>query len=90
EALTSEIPFANKSNESILLHVVMKKKTPQRPKNIIPETSIYGNILWAILMSCWSYNPKRRPSAESIWEAMKPLTPEKLKEIEDEPEKDED
>ncbi|CUA78041.1 hypothetical protein RSOLAG22IIIB_13012 [Rhizoctonia solani] len=66
ETLTSEIPFANKSDQTLLMHVFIKKKTPPRPKNIIPERSICGNILWAILTSCWSYDPELRPSAEIV------------------------
>ncbi|EUC62835.1 kinase domain protein, partial [Rhizoctonia solani AG-3 Rhs1AP] len=86
ETFTSEIPFPKKNDQSLLMHVVVNKKTPPRPKQFIPERSTCGNILWAILTSCWSYDPELRPDAETV----KQLTPEKLKEIEEkEPEADE-
>ncbi|KDN33182.1 hypothetical protein RSAG8_13729, partial [Rhizoctonia solani AG-8 WAC10335] len=90
ETFTSEIPFPKKKDHSLMLHVVINKKTPPRPKEVIPERSICGNILWAILTSCWSYDPELRPDAETILHLMKPLTPEKLKELEERgPEQDE-
>ncbi|KAJ1304116.1 hypothetical protein OPQ81_008518 [Rhizoctonia solani] len=89
EAFTGMVPFANKSDQALYIQVGVKRQTPQRPQDIIPETSIHGNVLWAILLSCWSFNPKRRPSAKWVWDSMKLITPDNLKEIEDEPEEDE-
>ncbi|KAH7325156.1 kinase-like domain-containing protein [Rhizoctonia solani] len=90
EALTAEIPYPNKKDQAVLTMVLNKKKAPARPKKIIPETSIYGNTLWGILKSCWSHNPKSRPSIKVVCHVMTPLTPEMLQEIEDEDETDED
>ncbi|CAE6465290.1 unnamed protein product [Rhizoctonia solani] len=90
EALTANIPYPEKNDQVVLTTVLFKKKGPARPKKIIPETSIYGNILWANLRSCWSHNPQRRPGIKVVWDAMMHLTPEMLQEIEDEAETDED
>ncbi|KEP45504.1 tyrosine kinase catalytic domain protein, partial [Rhizoctonia solani 123E] len=68
ETFTSEIPFPDKTDRSILVHVLLQKKIPSRPEQIIPTKSIDGNKLWAILTQCWSYDPKIRPSARAVWD----------------------
>ncbi|CAE6486939.1 unnamed protein product [Rhizoctonia solani] len=69
EAFTTEVPFSGWPEISLYQHIVGRKKKPSRPGSIIPQKSILGNVLWAILMSCWSYNPARRPTARTIHEA---------------------
>ncbi|KDN38528.1 hypothetical protein RSAG8_09417, partial [Rhizoctonia solani AG-8 WAC10335] len=86
EALTSQVPFADKSERSLLTYIVLHKKLPTRPEKVIPTRSIDGDKLWAILIKCWSYDPKDRPDARAVWDAMKPITAENLKEIEGEDE----
>lgn len=86
ETFTSKVPFATKTDPAVLAAVAIKRETPPRPRIIIPESSISGNILWALLMSCWAYNPKRRPNASTVWDTMKTLTAENLMVIEDESE----
>ncbi|KAF8668356.1 Protein tyrosine kinase [Rhizoctonia solani] len=66
EAFTTEVPFSGRPDISLYRHIVDRKKTPSRPGSIIPERSILGNVLWAILMSCWSHNPAGRPTAQDI------------------------
>ncbi|CAE6412756.1 unnamed protein product [Rhizoctonia solani] len=86
ETLTASIPFSGKAEQSLYIHVVIKKQTPLRPTAIIPEKSIYGNVLWALLMSCWVNNSKCCPDSATVWNVMKPLTAEKLVEIPDDAE----
>ncbi|KDN36623.1 hypothetical protein RSAG8_10726, partial [Rhizoctonia solani AG-8 WAC10335] len=73
EAFTSQIPFASQSDISLLVHIVVEKKTPTRPEKVIPTRSIDGDQLWAILTKCWSYDPEDRPDARAVWDAMKPI-----------------
>ncbi|KAH7325180.1 kinase-like domain-containing protein [Rhizoctonia solani] len=89
ETFTSAIPFAGRTEQSLYGHVVFLKNTPTRPEEIIPQKSLHGDTLWTILTNCWSYDPKARPSARAVWEDMKPITPDTLKEIDDR-ERDED
>ncbi|ELU42428.1 protein tyrosine kinase domain-containing protein [Rhizoctonia solani AG-1 IA] len=86
-AFTTEVPFSGRSEISLYRHIVDRKKTPSRPGSIIPERSVLGNVLWALLMSCWSYNPAGRPTAQ--YGQVLPLSDELLKEIAQEPD-DED
>ncbi|EUC67720.1 tyrosine kinase catalytic domain protein, partial [Rhizoctonia solani AG-3 Rhs1AP] len=83
ETFTSEIPFPDKADRSVLVHVLLQKKIPTRPEKFIPTKSIDGNKLWAILTKCWSYDPKSRPSARAVWHEMESITSINLKEIED-------
>ncbi|CAE6500727.1 unnamed protein product [Rhizoctonia solani] len=82
EAFTSNVPFADKSDLSVLSRLSTRTLIPTRPE-VIPKRSIYGDKLWAILMKCWSYDPQDRPTVGAVWDVVKPLSPEKLKEIED-------
>ncbi|KAG8705876.1 hypothetical protein FRC11_008723, partial [Ceratobasidium sp. 423] len=88
ETFTSKVPFADKSEQSLPVHIAVHKKTPTRPETIIPSRSIHGNTLWDILTRCWALDPKDRPSARVVWDEMKPITTETLKELEVEPERD--
>ncbi|KAG8729121.1 hypothetical protein FRC11_009472, partial [Ceratobasidium sp. 423] len=68
EAFTSNIPFADKSDLSVLALITARTLIPTRPEDIIPKRSIYGDNLWAILMKCWSYDPQDRPTARAVWD----------------------
>ncbi|KAG8686337.1 hypothetical protein FRC11_009106, partial [Ceratobasidium sp. 423] len=88
ETFTSEVPFADQSDQSLLAHIVLEKRTPARPETIIPSQSTSGNKLWDILTRCWALDPEDRPSAQAVWDEMKAITTEALKELEVEPERD--
>ncbi|ELU41237.1 Pkinase domain-containing protein [Rhizoctonia solani AG-1 IA] len=81
ETFTSQIPFPDKSEQAVLTHVMIYKKTPTRPEKIISGWSVYDH-LWAILMKCWSFDPKNRPDAREVWDVfqVKATTPEELQE----------
>ncbi|CAE6424693.1 unnamed protein product [Rhizoctonia solani] len=79
EALTSQVPFADKKDISLPLLITSHKLLPMRPEETIPKGSTHGDTLWAILTSCWSYDPQDRPSARVVWEDMKPIKAETLK-----------
>ncbi|CAE6427540.1 unnamed protein product [Rhizoctonia solani] len=90
ETFTSEVPFADESEQSLLVHILSRKKIPTRPGTIIPSRSINGNALWDILTRCWALDPKDRPSAGVVWHEIKSITPETLKALEVESERDVD
>ncbi|CAE6460784.1 unnamed protein product [Rhizoctonia solani] len=82
EAFTSEIPFAYKTEKSLLAHILFHKEMPTRPEKVIPSRSIDGDKLWSLLTDCWSYNPEDRPSADAFWNNIRLITSDNLKEIE--------
>ncbi|KEP45995.1 tyrosine kinase catalytic domain protein, partial [Rhizoctonia solani 123E] len=67
ETFTSEIPFADKTDRWLLVHI-FHRKIPSRPEKVIPTRSIDGDKLWDILTKCWSYDPKDRPNAIEVWD----------------------
>ncbi|CUA68358.1 Leucine-rich repeat receptor-like protein kinase PXC2 [Rhizoctonia solani] len=84
ETFTSQIPFVGQHDHSLVLYVAIKKNIPIRPEGTIPTNTVKGDKLWAILTSCWSYDPKDRPTADTVWNkasSMKEITAEDLKEI---------
>lgn len=85
ETITGQVPFSNLKEINISRTVVDKKETPKRPEDQIPTRSICGNLLWALLMSCWAYEPGLRPSAAQVRDHMKLFSPETLMPIEAEP-----
>jgi hypothetical protein len=46
--------------------VAVRKESPLRPKNLLLSDSVQGDMLWALLMSCWSYQMKDRPKAAKV------------------------
>ncbi|CAE6537263.1 unnamed protein product [Rhizoctonia solani] len=82
EAFTSEVPFADKTEKSLLAHILFHKKAPTRPNKVIPTKSIDGDKLWAVLTKCWTFDHENRPSAEAVWNDMKPIMSKNLMEME--------
>ncbi|KAJ1302889.1 hypothetical protein OPQ81_003188 [Rhizoctonia solani] len=83
EVFTSEVPFADKAETSALIQVLILKNIPRRPEKAMPKSSVYGDKLWDILTQCWAHDPEQRPSVEVVWDVLKPLTPDKLEEIQE-------
>ncbi|CAE7202651.1 unnamed protein product [Rhizoctonia solani] len=71
EAFTSQVPFADLTDNLLVMHVAVSRNIPTRPKTI-PMNSIDGDRVWEILKKCWSYNPRNRPSAEAVQSEIDP------------------
>ncbi|CUA71460.1 Putative serine/threonine-protein kinase/receptor R831 [Rhizoctonia solani] len=74
ETFTSAAPFAGKRDHSLFKYIVLDRKTPTRPEQF-PSGSVDGDNLWIILMKCWSYDPKDRPTARFVRDRVKAITP---------------
>ncbi|KAG8713221.1 hypothetical protein FRC09_018962 [Ceratobasidium sp. 395] len=48
--------------------VVFDKKLPKRPEERIPSNTARGDALWLLLVSCWEYEPEKRPAARNVAE----------------------
>ncbi|KAG8706665.1 hypothetical protein FRC11_008046, partial [Ceratobasidium sp. 423] len=66
EVLTGKVPYANVHELALIVHIVVKSSMPIRPLEVIPRNSVFGNILWAILTSCWTHNTNQRPTADDV------------------------
>ncbi|KAF8608901.1 kinase-like protein [Ceratobasidium sp. AG-I] len=66
ETITNQVPYAEKTEQGVMF-CVWQRKLPDRPK----EIDEYSDTLWPLLTSCWSDDPKQRPSAAQVAETMK-------------------
>ncbi|KAH7325168.1 kinase-like domain-containing protein, partial [Rhizoctonia solani] len=66
ETFTGKSPYSNLSDPSVLVTVIHKKKFPARPEKEIPVESLYGDLLWTLLTSCWSHNPNMRQTVRAV------------------------
>jgi hypothetical protein len=65
ETFTGQIPFADKADPAVVGGVMYRRLIPSRPGSI-PEASERGDELWELLVSCWSFEPEHRPSAQHV------------------------
>ncbi|KAG8788164.1 hypothetical protein FRC12_014859 [Ceratobasidium sp. 428] len=66
EAITGDIPWTGKSERAVMFAITIKRTCPERPEIYIPSTSEQGDSLWALLKSCWEFEPEERPSAAKV------------------------
>ncbi|KAG8724809.1 hypothetical protein FRC09_013770, partial [Ceratobasidium sp. 395] len=65
ETITGKVPYAGKSEHSVL-SCVLQNRAPQRPDEISIMEGKDGEQMWSLLTSCWVNDPKRRPSAARV------------------------
>ncbi|KAG8708617.1 hypothetical protein FRC09_001132 [Ceratobasidium sp. 395] len=57
---------------------ILMRELPKRPESTIPTNSNQGNELWSLLEKCWNRDPKERPRAPFVVEAIGEIKPEGL------------
>ncbi|KAG8731162.1 hypothetical protein FRC11_004845 [Ceratobasidium sp. 423] len=69
--MTGQTPFANKWEASVIIEVVYKKGQPSQPDF---GDSLQGDgakvKMWDLLKWCFAYEPKDRPKAGQVKEAL--------------------
>ncbi|CAE6449214.1 unnamed protein product [Rhizoctonia solani] len=71
ETMTGEVPYYETVNESALVLKIARQESPMRPAGKIPPKDAKADMLWSLLTSCWSYDPKNRPTATEVGKAMR-------------------
>ncbi|KAF8593909.1 kinase-like protein [Ceratobasidium sp. AG-I] len=66
ETVTGQVPYAGKTDHAVYFAVAVKKEPPVRPEEYIPSNNLRGEALWSLLLNCWAYEPKDRPSAATV------------------------
>ncbi|KAH7338207.1 kinase-like domain-containing protein [Rhizoctonia solani] len=69
EILTRAIPY-NELSDTMAMISALNGVAPLRPEVHIPIRSHQGDLLWALLLSCWVHNPRDRPKALHIRDTM--------------------
>ncbi|QRW06170.1 Tyrosine kinase family catalytic domain protein [Ceratobasidium sp. AG-Ba] len=78
EILTGKVPWIGKSDLTIM-YSVMHKTLPERPMEVMPSDSRKGDMLWALLTSCWEFDAEKRPNAETVRSQMKDVPSSELR-----------
>ncbi|CUA68849.1 protein tyrosine kinase, putative [Rhizoctonia solani] len=69
--VTGQVPFADKREVSVIIEVVFKKGKPSQPDF---DDNLWGDVakirMWDLLRWCFAYEPKDRPKASQIKEAL--------------------
>ncbi|KAG8794232.1 hypothetical protein FRC12_000084 [Ceratobasidium sp. 428] len=74
EVFTGKEPYHSVKRDSAIVKAVSTdKKIPDRPPEI-PEGTLWGDILWEILVNCWAHTPSERPTAASIHRSLKKIS----------------
>ncbi|KDN45803.1 hypothetical protein RSAG8_04636, partial [Rhizoctonia solani AG-8 WAC10335] len=74
EVLAGVLPYEGKLTFAIMNLVVNKRQPPERPQAIAAGRED-GDKLWNLLLRCWSFEPKARPSASKVADIIKTVTP---------------
>ncbi|QRV92063.1 Tyrosine kinase family catalytic domain protein [Ceratobasidium sp. AG-Ba] len=78
EILTGKVPWIGKTDLAIM-YSVMHKTLPERPMEVMPIDSRKGDMLWALLTSCWEFDAEKRPNAQTVKSQMKDLPSSELR-----------
>ncbi|KAG8724060.1 hypothetical protein FRC09_000603 [Ceratobasidium sp. 395] len=64
EIVTGGVPFKGMSDIGVVREVAIRRGIPKRPYEKIHGEG--GDILWEILLGCWTFDPNRRTTASQI------------------------
>ncbi|KDN36274.1 hypothetical protein RSAG8_10962, partial [Rhizoctonia solani AG-8 WAC10335] len=79
EIITGKQPYDHIARELAVFGEILKGKLPPRPFHYIPTNSKNGEALWSLLLSCWRFNPKERPTAGEVEKSLSCIAMEGLK-----------
>ncbi|KAG8792909.1 hypothetical protein FRC12_004495 [Ceratobasidium sp. 428] len=74
EIVTGGVPFKGMSDIGVVREVAIRRGIPKRPYEKIHGEG--GDILWEILLGCWTFDPNRRTTASQIVVSLKNITEE--------------
>ncbi|QRV81482.1 cytoplasmic tyrosine-protein kinase BMX [Ceratobasidium sp. AG-Ba] len=78
ETITGNAPWSGKTEQAVMVSVLIKKTHPARPEVFIPRNSNQGDILWATLKQCWLFIPTTRYSARKVTDNIQNISPKGL------------
>ncbi|KAG8690387.1 hypothetical protein FRC11_011965 [Ceratobasidium sp. 423] len=81
EIITGKQPYDHITRELAVFGEILKGKTPPRPVHYIPTDSRDGNDVWNLLLACWKFDPKERPTASDVEKTLSGFTMEGLKDL---------
>ncbi|CAE6537319.1 unnamed protein product [Rhizoctonia solani] len=72
EIFSGSIPYRDVHLSFALLNRIMNGTPPNRPEELAKDDT-RADVLWPLLLKCWSYDPSKRPAASDVLEVMNVL-----------------
>ncbi|CAE7162504.1 unnamed protein product [Rhizoctonia solani] len=73
EIFTGKVPYPERRLDAAVIMAVMQGILPNRPIEHLKDDE-QGNLVWNLLVKCWSREPSERPSARQVLEALESPT----------------
>ncbi|CAE6411063.1 unnamed protein product [Rhizoctonia solani] len=71
ETITGAVPFFETPNENALVLKIARYEHPKRPDEDMPPNNKKADLVWSLLIACWSHEPKDRPAATKVRDIMR-------------------
>ncbi|KAF8602348.1 kinase-like protein [Ceratobasidium sp. AG-I] len=72
EIITGAVPY-HQLKEFGVMYAIAEGRLPKRPEDKLPTGSEAGDLLWSVLVRCWSFEPQARPTAHEVRHLVTPL-----------------
>ena len=69
EIFTGDVPYPNCRADYSVIMTVAQGMLPTRPMDVLKDDQ-RGNLVWQLLLKCWSRNVEDRPSAGLVVETV--------------------
>ncbi|KAJ1305916.1 hypothetical protein OPQ81_010635 [Rhizoctonia solani] len=73
EIISGTVPYNDLGSDMRVLASIIRRVLPRRPEQLSND-QIGGDILWSLLLRCWSVDPPDRPPASDVWEEIEVLS----------------
>ncbi|CAE6460036.1 unnamed protein product [Rhizoctonia solani] len=70
EIFTGDVPYPECRQDYSVLNIIGGGTLPTRPIEQLRE-DYKGDLMWQLLLTCWSRNPSDRPSAEQVFDSVR-------------------
>ncbi|CAE7102572.1 unnamed protein product [Rhizoctonia solani] len=76
EIFTGDVPFPDRRTDIGVIRAVDKGTLPTRPTALGKDRK--GNMMWSLMLSCWSRGASERPSSEHVVSALSNMCQSKM------------
>jgi hypothetical protein len=70
EVFTGNVPYFGMTDAAVMFAVGVNAQIPARPEKQMPPDTEHGDKLWTLLVNCWWHQPKERPKARGVHDAV--------------------
>lgn len=66
EIMTGERPYAHRRRDAEVIADLLSMRLPPLPIEQVVQTRGLSDDLWKMMLSCWNFDPRKRPDMKSI------------------------